>query len=68
MIKMEPVIAFTICSLLIGTGFNTAPWLNYIERDPTGMSAYYHQYQQKENVPNGKKIQPADPTPREGHD
>jgi len=42
MIKMEPVIAFTICSLLIGTGFNTAPWLNYIERDPTGMSAYYH--------------------------
>jgi len=42
MVKMEPIIAVTICWLLIGTGFNTEPWLNYIERDPTGMSAYYH--------------------------
>ena len=41
-VRMEPVIAITICSLLIGTGFNTQPWLNYIERDPSGMSAYYH--------------------------
>jgi len=41
-VRMEPAIIITICSLLIGTGFNTAPWLNYIERDPTGMSAYYH--------------------------
>lgn len=42
MVKMEPIITITICWLLIGTGFNTEPWLNYIERDPTGMSAYYH--------------------------
>jgi NADH-quinone oxidoreductase subunit M len=41
-VRMEPAIIVTVCSLLIGTGFNTAPWLNYIERDPTGMSAYYH--------------------------
>ena len=41
-VRMEPAIIVTICSLLIGTGFNTAPWLNYIERDPSGMSAYYH--------------------------
>jgi NADH-quinone oxidoreductase subunit M len=47
MVRMEPVIAITICSLLIGTGFNTEPWLNYIERDPTGMSAYYHKYSGK---------------------
>jgi NADH-quinone oxidoreductase subunit M len=68
MIKMEPVIAITICSLLIGTGFNTAPWLNYIERDPSGMSAYYHQYKHLES-PNGNKIQlEKHSAPREDHD
>ena len=46
-VRMEPVITITICSLLIGTGFNTEPWLNFIERDPTGMSAYYHKYGEK---------------------
>ena len=46
-VRMEPVIAITICSLLIGTGFNTEPWLNFIERDPSGMSAYYHKYGKK---------------------
>lgn len=49
LIKMEPVITITICWLLIGTGFNTAPWLNYIERDPTGMSAYYHKHDKRLN-------------------
>jgi NADH-quinone oxidoreductase subunit M len=64
------VIALTICSLLIGTGFNTAPWLNYIERDPTGMSAYYHHYKHEGKQPNGMGVKSSDGgTPRDGgHD
>jgi len=70
MIKMEPVIALTICSLLIGTGFNTAPWLNYIERDPTGMSAYYHHYKHEGKQPKGMGVKSSDGgTARDGgHD
>jgi NADH-quinone oxidoreductase subunit M len=58
MVKMEPVITITICWLLIGTGFNTEPWLNYIERDPTGMSAYYHK--SKKDHPGGMPHQSTD--------
>ncbi|WP_084226668.1 NuoM family protein [Nitrosospira sp. NpAV] len=60
-VRMEPVIAVTICSLLIGTGFNTAPWLNYIERDPTGMSAYYHKPGEKH--PKDMQTKPVDGGP-----
>ncbi len=57
MVKMEPVIAITICWLLIGTGFNTEPWLNYIERDPTGMSAYYHKI--RRTIPKTYRLDPS---------
>jgi NADH-quinone oxidoreductase subunit M len=65
LIKMEPVITITICWLLIGTGFNTAPWLNYIERDPTGMSAYYHKHDKRLN---GTPVKSTDGAAQGQHD
>jgi len=65
-VKMEPVITITICSLLIGTGFNTAPWLNYIERDPTGMSSYYHKHKSGGNPPHGAPSQAVDAAAGDG--
>jgi NADH-quinone oxidoreductase subunit M len=45
--KIEPVIAVTICSLLIGIGFNTQPWLHFIEKVPNAITEHYHKHEEK---------------------
>jgi NADH-quinone oxidoreductase subunit M len=45
--KIEPVIAITICSLLIGIGFNTQPWLHFIEKAPNAITEHYHKHEEK---------------------
>lgn len=37
----ERVIAFVICALLIGTGFYTTPWLNFIDQDAATIGKHY---------------------------
>lgn len=37
----ERIIAITISALLIGTGFDTTPLLNFIEKETAAMSHYY---------------------------
>ncbi|MFZ1811784.1 MAG: NADH:quinone oxidoreductase, partial [Candidatus Nitrotoga sp.] len=45
--KIEPVIAVTICSLLIGIGFNTQPWLHFIEKAPNVIDEHYQKHEEK---------------------
>ena len=45
--KIEPVIAVTICSLLIGIGFNTQPWLHFIEKAPNAIDEHYQKHEEK---------------------
>lgn len=37
----ERIITVVICFLLIGTGFYTTPWLNFIDQDAASMAAQY---------------------------
>lgn len=37
----ERVIAMVICALLIGTGFYTTPWLNFIDQDAAKIGKHY---------------------------
>lgn len=46
-IRIEPVIAITIFSLLIGIGFNTQPWLHFIEKVPNAINEHYHKHEEK---------------------
>ena len=40
-VRKERIITGVICSLLIVTGFYTAPWLDYIEQEATDLSELY---------------------------
>ncbi len=46
-IRIEPVIAVTICSLLIGIGLNSQTWLHFIEKAPNAISEHYHSNKEK---------------------
>jgi len=50
---IERVIAIVICSMLIGSGFYTTPWLNFIDQDMTAIRQHYpmHGEQQLNNLP-----------------
>lgn len=53
-VTKERIITLTISALLIGTGFDTTPLLNFIEKETAAMSQYYpvHVEQQSEGVRN----------------
>lgn len=38
---IERLIAIVVCSLLIGSGFYTTPWLNFIDQDMTAIRQHY---------------------------
>ncbi|TAL44823.1 MAG: NADH-quinone oxidoreductase subunit M [Methylovulum sp.] len=40
-VSKERMITLVICSLLIGTGFYTTPWLNFIDQDATAIEKDY---------------------------
>ncbi|MDD5275254.1 MAG: NADH-quinone oxidoreductase subunit M [Methylovulum sp.] len=40
-VRNERIIAVVICLLLIGTGFYTTPWLNFIDQDATAIEKDY---------------------------
>ncbi len=40
-VRTERIIAAMICLLLIGTGFYTTPWLNFIDQDATEIGKQY---------------------------
>jgi NADH-quinone oxidoreductase subunit M len=40
-VKTERLIALVICSMLIGTGFYTTPWLNFIDQEMTAIHQHY---------------------------
>ena len=48
----ERIISGVICSLLIATGFYTAPWLDYIEQEATDLNELYpmHSSQKTEKI------------------
>jgi len=52
-VRKERLITVVICLLLIGTGFYTTPWLNYIDQDATALGELYpiHGSQQSGTVP-----------------
>jgi NADH-quinone oxidoreductase subunit M len=58
----ERFITAVICLLLIGTGFYTSPWLNFIEQDATAIKQQFprHGAQSPLNISKGKAIQPSD--------
>jgi len=51
-VAKERIITLVISALLIGTGFDTTPLLNFIEKETAAMSQYYpvHSEQQAEDV------------------
>jgi NADH-quinone oxidoreductase subunit M len=40
-VRKERIIAVTLCSLLIGTGFYTTPWLKFIDQEAVAMGEGY---------------------------
>jgi NADH-quinone oxidoreductase subunit M len=40
-VRKERIIAVTVCSLLIGTGFYTTPWLKFIDQEAVAMGEGY---------------------------
>jgi NADH-quinone oxidoreductase subunit M len=40
-VRTERLIAIVICTMLIGTGFYTTPWLNFIDQDMTSIHQLY---------------------------
>ena len=60
----ERFITAVICLLLIGTGFYTSPWLNFIEQDAAAMKQQFtrHGAQSPLNISisKGNPIQPSD--------
>ena len=40
-VSAERIIALVVCLLLVGTGFYTAPWLNYIDQEVTAIEKDY---------------------------
>ncbi|WP_033411964.1 complex I subunit 4 family protein [Methylosarcina fibrata] len=40
-VRKERIIAVTVCSLLIGTGFYTTPWLKFIDQEVAAMGEGY---------------------------
>ena len=60
----ERIITAVICLLLIGTGFYTSPWLNFIEQDAAAIKQQFpsHGAQSPLNISisKGKPIQPSD--------
>ncbi len=51
--RNDRIIAVVICLLLIGTGFYTTPWLNFIDQDAAAMEKDYpvHGSQQSDTAP-----------------
>jgi NADH-quinone oxidoreductase subunit M len=43
-IHKERIITLVICSLLIGTGFYSTPWLNFIDQEATMIGKYYQEH------------------------
>jgi NADH-quinone oxidoreductase subunit M len=46
----ERIIAVVICLLLIGTGFYTTPWLNFVDQEATSIEKGYPVHGSKEQV------------------
>ncbi len=43
-VLLERIIALTICSLLIGTGFYTTPWLKFIDQEASEIGEHYPEH------------------------
>jgi len=57
-VRKERLIALVICSMLIGTGFYTTPWLNFIDQEMTAIHQHYpmHGEQTMTNQPHPVQI------------
>jgi len=64
-VNIERVIAIVICTLLIGTGFYTTPWLNFIDQEVAAIEKNYpvHGSEQQHKSTAPIKKQPTQPGP-----
>jgi len=66
----ERLITVAICLLLIGTGFYTTPWLNFIDQDAAAIGRQFpmHGAQLPSSPPfsNGEVSQPSDADAKDG--
>ncbi len=51
-VQSERIIALVICLLLIGTGFYTTPWLNFIDQDATAIERDFPMHQSNDVEPD----------------